>query len=132
MLMRDGNLDYWSIHTGNAAVVAAASSLIREYKVTHIAIHTVHAQAHFPRQDQLVRDVIQLAEAESVIVRRYSTHELRENLHGGHVNKAGLFRRLSEEYPELSRPYHKYMHQGNRYWNRLFEAVACACFIAME
>lgn len=131
VLMRGGRIDHWRLHTGNAAALATTFTLIREYDATHMALHRIHAQARFPGQEQLVYELKRLAEVQGLTLSIHSTHELRRHIPGGHVNKASLFRFLSQEYPELSRPYHKYLHQSNRYWNRLFEAAACAYFITL-
>ena len=132
VFLRNGQLDYWSIHTGNAAVVAAASSVIRKYNITHIAMLGSHVEANFPRQERLTRDIRALAKSKGIPVSVYSTYELRRKLPGGHMNKQTLFRRLTEEIPELSAYYPKYERERNAYWSKLFEAVACAHLIAMQ
>jgi len=126
VLIRNGRLEVCSIHTNNAAVVTAASSLTEKYPVTGISILKSHTHASFPRQKQLVMDLQSLAKAKGIPYRTYSTYDLRKQMPYSPKNKRIMFCHLTEIFPELTAQYHKYVRERNSYHSKIFEAMACA------
>ena len=130
-LIKDGRLELCSIHTNNAAVVTATSSLIEKYSVTDISLLKSHTHASFPRQKQLMMDVQSLAEAKGIPSKTYSTYDLRKLMPSSPKNKKIMFYYLTELFPELTAQYHKYTRERNSYHSKIFEAVACAYAIIL-
>lgn len=132
VILNDGMLDLWSIHTGNAAALTAAVSLIDKYNVTSIAVLRGHTHMGYPNQQRLVADVQSLAEAEGIPARLYSTYDLRKLLPHNPKNKTIMFGHLLGTFPELAAPYYKYKRERNAYWSKVFEAAVCAHFMAQQ
>lgn len=130
VILNDDRLDLWSIHVSGAAALTAAESLVDRYNVTDIAILKGHTRTGYPNQNRLIADIRGLAQAARIPVRLYSTYDLRKLSPDSPRNKKTMFCVLTGIFPELSAHYYKYQRERNAYWSKLFEAAACAYFIA--
>jgi hypothetical protein len=126
VVLKNGMLESWNIHTNNAAALTATSSIIEHYAITGIAILKSHTRQGFPRQKRLMQQVQSMAEATSIPVRTYSTYDLRKLMPDSPKNKKIMFSYLTELFPELIAHYHKYCRERNSYQSKIFEAAACA------
>ena len=121
-ILHEKKLVDWNVHTKNTAALTAIHSAISEHTVKVLAILKCREDAN-----PLLSDIQALADANHVLIRYYSTHELKTTIHPcQHSNKRMLFLYLTELYSELITPYHKYLRQSNTYWQKVFEAIACA------
>lgn len=122
-VVQDGSLLDWRLHTKSHVADRTVTEIVRKYGIRHVALsyRPTHGSARAKACLERVRV------AENIVLVTYSaTDLLREIARGTLKNKAALFKHLAATYPELHRSHMRYERSRYRYWDKLFEAVACA------
>lgn len=114
----------WS-ETKKEKIVSAIERIILQYDVQVLAIKRSHPARMSKNLNSLVSEIQDLAKRENIQICEYSVKQLEQVIcASGRRNKAKLAAEIIKLYPELFYEYEKEAENRNKYYVRLFEAVA--------
>lgn len=116
----------WSARKANM-IVTGLEPCVRRYCIKKVVLSIPHAYYH-TKASKVLRDrICRYFEANGIPVETASPDALATLCRPGEKKtKKALMKALVEQFPELNYYYHKELRNKNKYYTKLFEAVAAA------
>lgn len=112
-----------------------AAELIDRHSPDVVAVKRLHPSRQSPDLRRLVDSLLGLARRRALLVRRYTSDDLKAAYAPGvTINKRDLARLVASRYPDLQIELKREEQSRNPYYTRMFEAVAMAslCYYELE
>jgi len=131
-ILKNSELIEWKIKTFKGrwsqvkqhCIITAIKKVIKQYGITEIAFKTPDPKRSSPELNRLIAAVKKLAVKNEIKVYSCSLSDLKCTY--SKVTKAELWEHIALQYPELFFEYQREQMNSNSYYEKIFEAVACA------
>lgn len=132
-VFHDGDIRDWGVKvlpSGNPAAKKKAFrdlvlKVVRTHSIDSLILKSLHPARSSDTLDSLVREIIVIAKAQKLIVRRYSVDEVKSALSSSaKTNRRGLMEIVAGRFPFLYSECERERKSRNAYRIRMFEAVA--------
>ncbi|MFN8250235.1 MAG: hypothetical protein U0V75_00030 [Ferruginibacter sp.] len=134
VINREGLLDYklhlnkspWSPSKANL-IIATLEPCVRQYCIKRVVLSSLHVHYHTPAYKELISCLQSYCTANKIplFIETPSSFD-RVYPQGVKKSKKALMSVLVEQFPQLTYCYQKELRNKNKYYYKLFEAVAAA------
>jgi len=115
-----------------ARIISRLEACIKAHSITSVAINIPHDHYSTPTTATLLAAIEAHCEQAKLQVSHYGPHALDCFCTPAKAKKKALRRAMTDRYPELYHIHDKELRNKNKYYYKLFEAIAAATLLALE
>lgn len=113
-------------------MIANLQQCIKAHSITHLALVVPYAYYQSKEAKALHTQIKALCKTKALSVTTYEATAFHQLHPQGKAKKKALMQSLAERYPELLYVYKREARNKNRYYHKLFEAVAAAHLLSQS